>query len=180
MLTIVVPAASLFNDTTGEFIETKETRLQMEHSLLAVSRWESKWHKPYLGDDERTFEEQLDYVRCMTITPNVDPNVYLALTPTNILEINAYVEDPATATTFSNIQQKGFGREVITSELIYYWMISLQIPFECQKWKLNRLITLIRVCAIKNQPEKMMNRRDIANRNRALNAARRAQLGTRG
>lgn len=172
MITIKVPAGELYNSETKEFIYVKETTLQLEHSLIALSKWESKWCKPFLTKESKTTEETLDYIRCMTTTSNIDPNVFLCLTDSNIKQIIEYIEAPMTATTFSNNSQTKPNREIITSELIYYWMIAYQIPFECQKWHLTRLLTLIRICGIKNSPAKKMSRNEILNRNRALNEAR--------
>lgn len=180
MLQIVVPATEQFNELTQEFISTKEQTLQLEHSLVSLSKWESKWCKPFLSKIEKTDEETIDYIKCMTLTQNVNPNVYRALTFSNIKEINNYIESPMTATRFSNEKQSGGNREIITSELIYYWMIALNIPMECQKWHLNRLLALIKVCNIKNQPAKKMSKREIMSRNASLNAARRQKLNSKG
>lgn len=180
MLTITIPSGEMFNERTNEFIEGKEQIIQLEHSLVSLSKWESKWGKPFLSKNEKTIEETLDYIRCMTITQNITSDVYARLTNENIAAINAYIEHPMTATTFSNDLNKNNSREIITSELIYYWMISLNIPMECQKWHLNRLLTLIRVCNVKNTPPKKMNRRELMSRNASLNAARKKQLNTRG
>ena len=180
MLRITIPAAELWDEVNQEFVTTKEQTLQLEHSLVSLSKWESKWNKAFLGKQEKTVEETLDYVRCMTITQNVKPDVYNRLTPENIKQINDYIDAPMTATHFSNERQSGGNYEIATSELIYYWMIALNIPFECQKWHLNRLLTLIKVCNIKNTPPKKMSRRDLMSRNAALNAARRKQFNTRG
>lgn len=180
MLRIVIPESELFNEQTGEFISVKKQTLQLEHSLVSLSKWESKWHKPFLGKEDKTFDETIDYIRCMTLSQNVDPNAYMFLTQENIKEINDYIGDPMTATTFSNDQSGRNNREIITSELVYYWMVALNIPFECQKWHLNRLLTLIRVCDIKNQPPKKRSQGQIMSRNAALNAARRKQLNSKG
>lgn len=180
MLQLVIPQREEWNETTQEFVYTKGATLQLEHSLVSISKWESKWCKPFLSKDPKTYEETLDYIRCMTLTQNVDPSIYSRLTVDNVNDVNKYIEAPMTATTIK--EQPGHGRssEVITSELIYFWMISYQIPFECQKWHLNRLLTLIRVCSIKNTPGKKLSKRDIMSRNAALNAARRQQLNTMG
>lgn len=180
MLTITIPAVEMFNEKTQEFVTSKEQTLQLEHSLVSLSKWESKWCKAFLSKEEKTLEETIDYVKCMTITQNVNPNVYNNLTRSNIEAINNYIDAPMTATTFYEDKQKGRNKETITSELIYYWMISLNIPMECQKWHLNRLLTLIRVCNIKNTPPKKMSRSEIMSRNAALNKARRKQLNTKG
>ena len=180
MLTIVIPGLEYFNEETEEFVYTKEQTLQLEHSLVSLSKWESKWHKPFLGKDDKTFDETIDYIKCMTLTPNVDPNTYLFLTKENIKDINDYIGDSMTATTFSENGPNARNREIITSELIYYWMVALNIPFECQKWHLNRLLTLIRICNIKNQPSKKRSKSEIMSRNAALNAARRKQLNSKG
>lgn len=180
MLQITIPAVEQWDERKQEFVTTKEQTLQLEHSLVSLSKWESKWCKAFLTKQEKTFEETLDYIKCMTITQNVDPEVYNYLTNENIEEINKYIEAPMTATYFSDDKTAKPSREQITAELIYYWMIALNIPFECQKWHLNRLLTLIRVCNIKNQPPKKRSRKEIMSRNAALNAARRKQLNTRG
>ena len=180
MLRITVPAVEQWDDKNQEFISTKEQTLQLEHSLVSLSKWESKWCKPFLNKEQKTIEETIDYVRCMTLTQNVDPQIYNFLTNENIEQVNRYIEAPMTATWFSEDKNAKTNREQITSELIYYWMIALNIPFECQKWHLNRLLTLIRICNIKNQPAKKMSKKDVMSRNAALNAARRQQLNTKG
>ena len=152
MLRITIPSVEMYDDSKNEYIYTKEQTLQLEHSLVSLSKWESKWCKPFLTKEAKTIEETIDYVKCMTLTQNVDPSVYNYLTNENLAEISAYIEAPMTATTFSDNKQDGRSREQVTAELVYYWMVALNIPFECQKWHLNRLLTLIRVCNIKNQP----------------------------
>lgn len=179
MLTLTIPAIEMFNERTQEFVYSNETTLTLEHSLVSLSKWESKWHKPFLSKEDKTMEETIDYIKCMTITQNVDKSVYSRLTVDNIQAINNYIEAPMTATTFSDFNNNP-SREIVTSELIYYWMISLNIPMECQKWHLNRLLTLIRVCNVKNTPPKKMSRKEIMNRNAALNAARRKKYNSTG
>lgn len=180
MLPIHIPATEQWDETKQEFVSTKEITLQLEHSLVSLQKWESKWHKAFLSKKEKTAEETIDYIKCMTITQNVSDDVYSCLTQENINEINAYIENPMTATYFSEQENNKSNRETVTAELIYYWMITLQIPIECKKWHLNQLLTLIRVCNIKNQPPKKMSRRDIMSRNAALNAARRKQMNSKG
>lgn len=178
MLTITIPGGEKYNDETGEFLYTKDQTIVIEHSLVSISKWESKWLKPFLDKKQKTYEESIDYIRCMTLTQNVDPNSYYGITSELFIKINSYIESPCTATWFSD--RKGPpNREIVTSELIYYWMISLGIPFECQKWHLNRLLTLIKVCNEKNAPKKMA-KNDIRKRNASLNAARRAALHSKG
>ena len=180
MLTIKIPAMEQWDELTETFVSTKEQTLQLEHSLVSISKWEAKWCKPFLDNlVEKTVEEEIDYIKCMTLTQNVDPNVYRNLSNDNLNEIHKYIESPMSATIIPK-QNKGGIREIITSELIYYWMISLNIPFECQKWHINRLIKLIEVCNIKNQSPKKMSKRDIMNRNAAINAARRNKLNSKG
>jgi len=182
MLRITIPATELWDEEKEEFITAaKEQTLQLEHSLVSLSKWESKWCKVFLNPrEEKTYEETIDYIKCMTITQNVDSSIYERLTRSNIEAINNYIDSPMTATTFSNYNNKGKSKEIITSELIYYWMISFNIPMECQKWHLNRLLTLIRVCDIKNTPPKKMSRREVINRYSALNASRKKQMNTTG
>lgn len=182
MLRITVPAREYFDETAEEFFEVKEQTLVMEHSLISISKWEAKWKKPYFSEEKKTNEETLDYLRCMTITPqNVDRRVYESLSKENVDAIVKYIDDPMTATTITDNQPHSGRKQIITSELIYYWMIAQNIPTEYEKWHINRLLTLIRVCAIKNDPNpKKMNRASIAKQNRAINAARKARYGTRG
>lgn len=180
MLEIMIPETEQWDELKQEFVCTKAQTLQLEHSLVSLSKWESKWCKPFLSKEDKSFEETIDYIRCMTLNRHIPDEVYGCLTRGNIKQINEYISAPMTATWFSKDATGRGSREQITSELIYYWMIALNIPFECQKWHLNRLLTLIRVCNLKNQPPKKMSRREIMSRNAALNAARRKQLGTNG
>lgn len=180
MLQITVPERELWDEINEEFISIKETTLQLEHSLVSLSKWESKWCKPFLTAQDKTMEETIDYVKCMTLTQKVNPLVYRCLTNENMEAINQYITSPMTATTFNEDKNGKRNREQVTAEIVYYWMIALNIPFECQKWHLNRLLTLIRVCNIKNQPPKKMSRQEIMSRNAALNAARRKRLNSKG
>lgn len=186
MLTLTIKGEEAFNEVTGEFVNIgKDITLTLEHSLVSISKWEAKYHKPFISDKPKTNEELIDYIRFMTITQNVDPIIYSRLTPSLLKEVNAYIEDTMTATTFNTYskndkQAVSKPNQIITSELIYYWMISYQIPSEYQRWHLNRLLTLIRVCSIKNNTENKMSKKDIYSNNRALNAARRAKLNSKG
>lgn len=177
-LKITIPGEEFYNESTESFSETEPVTITLEHSLVSVSKWEAKWHKPFLEPyPPKTEEELLDYIRCMTITQNVDPEIYNRLPLEAIEQINKYIEDPMTATTF---KKKPTGPKTITtSEILYYQMIALGVPFECQKWHLARLLTLLRVCNEKNNPKKM-SKQDIYAQNRALNAARRAAYKTKG
>ena len=169
-----------WDEEKEEFVQAKEQILQLEHSLISLSKWESKWCKPFLSKVEKTDEEVLDYIKCMTLTPNVKPYVYDKLSRDHMEQINKYIEAPMTATFINEDGNGKSNRETVTSELIYYWMISLQIPFECQKWHLNRLLSLIKVINFKNTPPKKRSRRDIMKQNAALNASRRQRLNSRG
>lgn len=180
MLRITVPTAEEWDEENEQFIYSKEQTLQLEHSLVSLSKWESKWQKSFLFTKNKTEEETLDYIRCMTLTQNVNPEVYKCLTNENIREIDEYIRKPMTATTFPEDKSAGRNKEIVTAEIIYYWMSAMGINFECQKWHLNRLLTLIRVHSIKNAPPKKRNQKDIMAQNAALNAARRKQLNTRG
>lgn len=169
-----------WDEEKQEFVQPKEQTLQLEHSLVSLAKWESKWHKSYLSKTTKTYEETIDYIRCMTLTQNVKPEVYERLSKSNIDEISDYIKNPMTATHFSETKTEKKNGEVVTAEVIYYWMIALNIPSEYQKWHLNRLLALIRVCDIKNRPAKKMSRREIMSRNAALNAARKQQYNSKG
>ena len=181
MLRLEILSEELYDEVKEEFIQLKGTTIQLEHSLVSVSKWEAKWNKPFLTDTRKTTEEFIDYIKCMTITQNVDDEIHNRLTLENINRIKEYINAPMTATTIndngSNRKRRG---EVLTSELIYYSMLYYNIPFECQKWHLNRLLMLIRVCDIKNNPPKKMSMGNTMRRNAALNAARRKQFNSRG
>lgn len=180
MLRIIIEGDEIYNEEENLFDTVGDVVLDLEHSLVSVSKWESKHQKPFLSSDERTFEEIFDYVRCMVITPNTDLDVLYRCSQKNIDEIQEYINSSQSATTFGTMPGRRGPGEVITSELIYYWMISFKIPFECERWHLNRLFSLIRICNIKNSPQRKMSRSEIAQRNRELNARRRAELNTTG
>jgi oligoribonuclease NrnB/cAMP/cGMP phosphodiesterase (DHH superfamily) len=181
MLQIIIPPVDMWDERKQEFIASKGQTLQLEHSLVSLSKWESKWCKAFLSNKNMTPEESIDYIRCMTITQNVPDDVYNAIPDSIIKEVSDYIALPMTATWFGEEGKKSSSNgETVTAELIYYWMIALNIPMECQKWHLNRLLTLIKVCNIKNQPPKKRSKRDIMSRNAALNAARKKQFNTTG
>lgn len=181
MLKLTFKPIEKYDELTNTFQYSDECVITLEHSLVSLSKWESKWHKPFLTKDEKTLEEIIDYIKCMTITKNVDEEVYSRLTNEHLQAVRDYIENPMTATTFSNLQEgRKINREIITSEIIYYWMTVFNIPFECEKWHLNRLLTLINVCNIKNSPPKKMGKKEIYQRNKALNMARRRSLNTGG
>ena len=180
MLQLKFQDTECWDERNEKFISVKGQAIQLEHSLVSISKWESKWKKPFLSREARTREETIDYIRCMTITQNVNPILYELLTVEQIKQVNNYIDDPMSATTISKQEGKGGSNRVITSEEIYYAMVAYQIPFECQKWHFNRLMMLIRVCDERNKPKKKMRKGEIAKRNHSLNAARRARLGTKG
>lgn len=180
MLEICIKDTELWDEKNEKFIYPKGQKLKLEHSLVSISKWESKWHVPFYNKKEKTEEQVLDYIKCMTITQNVDSNIYNCLTNKNITEIMNYIDDPMTATVFYNQEEKKINRETITSERIYYWMITLGIPVKFEKWHINRLITLIELCSLENQPPKKMSRDEILARNRKLNLERRKALGSKG
>ena len=180
MLKLSIPEVELFDEAKNEFFIIPAYSLELEHSLISVSRWESKWCLPFLVDKDKTHQQEIDYIRCMTLTRNVDFNSYNFIPAFIIEQISTYIKAPMTATTFRKDDKRVLNREIITSEVIYYWMVTLNIPFECEKWHLNRLLTLINVCNIKNQPKKKTNAADLARRNAALNEARKSALNSTG
>lgn len=180
MLYITIPKTELFDQETNSFIQIKEQKLQLEHSLVSLSKWEQKTEKPFLLTGKMTVEETIEYIKCMTITQNVDPIVYLGITNEIVQQVDEYIGRKMTATTFSTIPKNTSG-QIVTSEIIYYWMFELKIPKECEKWHLNRLLTMIRVSSEKNSPKKnKMTKGEIMARNKELNEARKKALGTKG
>ena len=180
MLEIVIPLIEFWDEKNEVFVYADEQKLQIEHSLLAISKWESKWHKPFLTKSDKTLAEFVDYIRCMTITENVDPEIYNRLTAKNIQEIEEYMGDSMTASTVPEEKNTPHNREQVTSELVYYWMLSLGIPPEYETWHFNRLIILIRICNFKNRPPKKHSKRDIYSRHAAINAANKKRFNSKG
>ena len=180
MLKISIGGEEQYDESRNEFFTVGAIELELEHSLLSLSKWESKYQKPFLDNNKKSEAEVLDYIRFMIVTPSVDDRVLDVFTAKHYAQINEYIESKETATTFSALHNGKRSREVITSELIYYWMVAYNIPFVCETWHLNRLFALIRICNVKNQPEKKMSKAEIARRNRELNEKRRAQFGTNG
>jgi hypothetical protein len=181
VLTIRVGATAVFDEETDRFREDGGFELHLEHSLVALSKWESEFEKPFLGEQEKTADEALAYIRCMVLAP-FPPGEFLdKLSKENLDEVNAYINKKMTATWFSDATpQTRRNSETVTAELIYYWMSIFQIEWEAQYWHLNRLFTLIRICNVKQDKPKKMSRAEAANRQRELNARRKAELGTKG
>lgn len=181
MLQIEVPSSERYDEANNEFITIEAQTLQLEHSLVSLSKWESKWRKSFMEKFKKSsHEEVVDYIKCMTLTENVNPNVYDGLTQQNIDDIVAYINDPMTATTIRERASSRGGREIVTAELIYFWMLDNNIPFECRYWHLNQLLTLVRVCNAKRHPPKAPGKREMAAERAALNAARLKQFNTTG
>lgn len=180
MLTITVLGNEVFEEATSSFTTEGDVVLELEHSLVSLSKWESKFEKPFLGAGNKSGEEVLGYIQCMCLTPDVPPELFDKLSEDNIKEVNEYIDAKMSATWFNEQPGAPPSREVITSELVYYWMTTFQIPFECETWHLNRLFTLIRICNIKSAKPTKMSRSAIAARNRELNAQRKEQLGSTG
>ena len=179
MLTIHMPACELWDEKNECFIHTKPVVLKLEHSLISVSKWESKWHIPFL-DTKLTAEQSLDYIRCMALNTDVDPNVYLALSAKQTEEIMKYINDPMTATTIKETADNKKSSKFTTSELIYYYMIQFGIPHEFEKWHLNRLVTLIRVCSEESKPQKKRSKSQIEKDYEEINRRNKAKYHTRG
>lgn len=183
MLDLIIPKMELYDEQKNEFVVVGPYTLLMEHSLVSISKWESKWHRPFIGSDDLTSEELKDYLRCMTITQNVNPNVYDYISEENILKVNDYISDPMTGTTFydllQNESEKKKKKKKVSSEEIYSQMILLGIPFECQKWHINRLLTLIKVCNM-DRSDKKMSKAETMQAYHKLNAERRKKMNSKG
>ena len=183
MLHLRIPERDLWDPVNERFIHVEATAIDLEHSLASVSKWESKWHIPFHDDrKEKTYDQNIAYIRCMCLTENVDPNTFYCITEQNVKEITDYISDSNTATWFNESARRKTGKkEIITAEIIYYWMTLYGVPLSCEHWHLNKLMTFLRVCAEKNNPDKKKTKGvDMAAQRRALNAARRQKYKTRG
>ena len=176
MLKITIPPREIWDETKQEFKSIPGGDIVLEHSLVSISKWESKWHIPYMSETPKTPEQIMDYIHCMTLTQNVNPDIYSGIGPKEATQIKEYIEDPMTATTIQDHTpggKKPIKKQIVTSELIYYWMIEFGIPVEFQKWHINRLMKLIEVCNIKQSSEGgQMSRKDLAKFNSQLNKSR--------
>ncbi len=180
MLKLTIPETEFFNEETQTFETVPGIEIEIEHSLISLSKWESKFKKPFLTTENKTIDETNYYIEAMIISPIYPIDIFLRLDQDSMRKINDYIESAESATTFGSMPERKGRGEIITAELIYYWMVAFQIPFECEFWHLNRLFALIRICNIKNSKPKKMSKNEVANRQRELNAARKAQLGTSG
>lgn len=180
MLRLIIDEDEVFNEEDNTFSTSGGVVLEFEHSLLSLSKWESKFQKPFLAAGVKTPEEIIGYLEAMLITPDLGLDVLYRCSPKDIDKIQEYIDSSQSATTFGSMPERRGPGEVITSELIYYWMVAFNIPFECQTWHLNRLFALVRICNIKNSKPQPLSRHEIAQRNRELNAKRKAEMGTTG
>lgn len=180
MLEVKISDSEFFNDETNEFFTVKGGILVLEHSLLSISKWESKFCKPFIIDGEHSYNETIEYIKCMTINKNVDSKLYAMIDDRTYNEIKAYINAPMTATVIKDVNSNHESSSFITNEVIYYYMTALNIPFECEKWHFNRLLTLINVCSQKNSPPKKMSQDEVRNRYAELNAKRRAAMNSKG
>lgn len=179
-LTLVIPAEKLWDEENEQFVDGEEVTLVMEHSLISLSKWESKWHKRFLGDEKKTPEDTISYFKEMVLEGELTDEVLHRFTDEHFRALSSYIDDPMTATTFSKMAATRPSREQISNELIYYWMLTMGIDKECETWHLARLITLIKVTSEKNKPEKSRSKAEIMADNKALNAQRKAQYNTKG
>lgn len=177
---IHIPKQSFFNEEKNEFINVEPCDITLEHSLYSISKWEQKWHVPYLTDDQKTIEQVISYIQCMTITQNVNPEVYKYIPDSELIRVKEYINDPMTATTFAKEEGKGQGKKILTNEVLYFYMLSYNIPADFDKWHLNRLLTLIKIFNEENKPKKKMSKHQAINNYARLNAERRARLGSKG
>lgn len=180
MLRLIIEGDESFDDETQTFNKVDDVVIELEHSLISLSKWESKYQVPFLSSDEKTPEEIFGYLQAMIIIPDIDPNIIYKCSQANVIDIQEYIDSSQSATTFGSMPNRQGPGETITSELIYYWMVTFNIPFECESWHLNRLFSLIRICNIKNSDSPNMSRNEIAQRNQDLNAQRKAELKTTG
>ena len=180
MIQVTIPGGELFDPKTNEFINFKTTTVSLEHSLISISKWEAKWKKSFFKNEERSLDEIIDYIACMCVTPNVDPRIFHKISSKEVKKVSDYISDPMTATTFHDLEDHKANKQTVTSELVYYWMIAYNIPFECQKWHINRLLTLIRICGIKNAPPKKISKAEMMRKRAQVNAERRSRLHTKG
>lgn len=180
MLKIIIPDQEYYDELLDEFVTISELKLTLEHSLYTISKWESRWMKPFLGPNDKTDSEILDYILCMDLTETLTMDRIQKIPQMDLNRILTYINASMTATTFNESEGVSRNREIVTSELIYYWMIALQIPLECEHWHLNRLMTLIKICNIKNSPKKKQNTQAMLDKRKELNKQRKMQNNSTG
>lgn len=180
MLEIKIPDSEFFDEETNEFFTVNGGTLILEHSLLSISKWESKFCKPFIVEGEHSYDEMIEYIKCMTINKNVDERLYAIIDVENYTKIMEYINAPMTATVIKDVRSTNTSSSFITNEVIYYYMTALNIPFECEKWHFNRLLTLIKVCSQKSSPPKKMSKDEVRSRYAELNAKRRAAMNSKG
>lgn len=180
MLTITIPETELYDEKTNTFFTTQKKTIKLEHSLISASLWEAKWKRCFTSKPPSTAEETIDYIKCMCLDKNIDDLVFRAIPMEEYQKVLDYIADPMTATKITDRSNSRGNSEQLTTEVIYFYMTAFNIPFSCEKWHLNRLLTLIKVCSIKNGGDQKMGKHDIMNQNKALNAARRAKMHSKG
>lgn len=179
MLKLHVDGYQLYDEEKNKFFDVKEDTITLEYSLYSIYKWESKWKKPYLHTKEKTVEESIDFIRCMTLDEDVNPLLYYNIKEEDFIRINEYLNDPATATTFGAVNGP-VDRRIKTAEIFYHLMTVYNIPFECEYWNFNRLLALIKVCNIENSPKKPMTKKEIYAQNRDINERNRKRFHSKG
>lgn len=180
MLRIEIGGSEYYDEVENRIIKIPAKVACLEHSLRSIAKWESKWNVPFLSNKEKTREQSIDYIRCMETTGRTDLSFIDYITQEQINQISEYINANMTATTINRRGSKRQSREIVTAEIVYFWMIQYEIPSEYDKWHFNRLLTLIEVCSIKSGPQQKMGHKEQMAQQRALNEARRAQYKTRG
>lgn len=182
MLEMTISEKEFYQEHTSKFIQIPECKVTLEHSLISLAKWESKWQVPFFDGKPKTPTQNLDYIRCMVVGNIKDDRIFDHLSEEEVLQIQSYMAAPMTATTFSerNKSKRKVKKETMTAEVIYARMCTHNISFECQKWHLNRLLTLIRVCDLRDSPPEKMSKKETSMWYAEQNANRRAKYGTRG
>lgn len=159
--------------------EGKVVRLQFEHSLRSLSKWESKNKIAFLAGREKTPAQMVDYYRCMLLSPE-DPDLVYLLDPSQMEELTNYINENQTASSVPNEGPTQYNPETTTSELVYFWMTALKINWEAQDWHFSRLMMLVQITSYKQQPPKKRNPREVLSDMRRENERRKKLFNTSG
>lgn len=180
MITIHFEEMEYYDEQLNRFYTLPPKVVNFEYSLAAVAEWEAIWKIPLLntelGVDSDMF---LSLAMCMSDDREL---LEYYLDDTEKAELHKYLSDSQTATTINSSQNgntTGRGK-VYTAEEIYALMFMNGIPIEWESRNLNRLLVILRIISIYQNPPKKMSQQDVMKQNARLNRERKNKYKTKG